>query len=266
MRNGSYRIPPLREVRIPKDDGGERVLAIPPFRDRVLQRTVAQVIGPGLESLMSTGSYGFRRGRSRHQAARSIQRAYSERQCRWVLESDVDDCFDSVAWTRLHTRLVALFGEDPVVDWILAWMQAPTPDGNRKPGLPQGSPLSPLLAKLMLDDTDSHEKHEKAVYLISYDIPQDRLRNRIAKILGGYGQRVQCSVFEVVLRSPAQLKNLRERLSQAVHQATASEDTAQDPEPEVASIRFYRLCEHCRAQSHDLVEQPILDWLATIVL
>lgn len=156
---GHYQIPLLQEKqRVNEQRGLTRTLQIPPLIDRVLQRMVAQILTPALDSIMYQGSFGFRQGHSRHQAAQMIQKAY-EQGYRWVFESDVHDFFDSIQWSRLQTRLMAFFGEDPIVDWVMAWVRAPLQKSGerveRSAGLPQGSPLSPVLANMMLDDFDS---------------------------------------------------------------------------------------------------------------
>jgi group II intron reverse transcriptase/maturase/CRISPR-associated endonuclease Cas1 len=152
-----YEPPPLLGFVIHDRDGGPRPLAAPPFLDRVLQRALAQVLAPGLESLHYAHSYGFRSGRSRLDARFAIQAAWREG-FRWVYESDIAEFFDSVSWDRLAGRLHALYDDDPAVARILAWMAAPVRyEGELIPrvqGLPQGSPLSPLLANLLLDDFD----------------------------------------------------------------------------------------------------------------
>ncbi len=155
---GRYQSPPLNGVIVREADGDLRPLAIPPFFDRVAQRAVAQVLTPALEPLMYHGSFGYRLGRSRQNARHLIQAAYQEGY-RWVYEADIEDFFDSVDWNRLRNRLTALYGDDPLVTRVLAWVTAPVVYENqtiqRSAGLPQGSPLSPLLANLMLDDFDS---------------------------------------------------------------------------------------------------------------
>ncbi len=158
LQNGSYQPPPLRGYLIPKKNGGVRPLAVPPVYDRVLQRSVTQVLAPALEKLMYPGSHGFRQGRSRITARFAIQAAWREGY-RWVYESDIKDFFDSVDLKRLEDRLRAIYGDDPLVSAILAWMRADVifqgETLHRRNGLPQGSPLSPLMANLMLDDFDS---------------------------------------------------------------------------------------------------------------
>ena len=158
LLTGDYQVPELRGYLIPKRDGGVRPLAVPPWHDRVLQRAVHQVLAPAIEDLFARGAHGYRPGRSRITASYAIQAAWRAGY-RWVYESDVRDFFDSVDRQRLQVRLTALLGADPVVDAIRAWLGAPVRfEGERIArgnGLPQGSPLSPLMANLMLDDFDS---------------------------------------------------------------------------------------------------------------
>ncbi len=154
---GSYHPPPLRGVVHANPDGSLRPLAVPPFIDRVLQRAVGQILTPALESCQYCHSYGYRAGRSRMNARDAVQSAIRQGY-QWVYESDIDDFFDSVAYDRLDIRLRSLYGEDPVVGLLQQWVSCPVEfDGQtiqRKAGLPQGSPLSPALANLMLDDFD----------------------------------------------------------------------------------------------------------------
>ncbi len=154
---GDYRPPPLFGLVLETASGNLRPLAVPPFFDRVLQRAVAQIINPALESSQYRHSYGYRAGRSRMNARDAVQAA-SRQGYQWVYESDIADFFDSVDRGRLEVRLRALYGEDPMVDLLLDWMGQPVEyQGQtiaRKAGLPQGSPLSPAMANLMLDDFD----------------------------------------------------------------------------------------------------------------
>lgn len=155
---GQYPVPDLRGYLLPKKNGGFRPLAIPPVYDRVLQRALQQVLNASLEQLMSPRSHGYRVGRSRMTASLAIQQAWREGY-RWVYEGDVHDFFDSVDLARLHDRLSAIYHNDPVVGAILGWMRPAVVFREerleRRQGLPQGSPLSPLMANLMLDDFDS---------------------------------------------------------------------------------------------------------------
>jgi len=167
---GDYQTPELRGHIITKPNGGIRTLAVPPIYDRILQRAIAQVMTPALEKLMDNNSHGFRPGRSRLTARYDIQAAWRQGY-RWVYESDIKDFFDSVCLQRLRERLNALYDQDPVVNTIINWMQAPVRYQDqliqRKNGLPQGSPISPLMANLMLDDFDS-DMREQGFKLIRF--------------------------------------------------------------------------------------------------
>lgn len=158
VKTHSYIVPDVRGVLISKPSGGVRALAIPPIYDRCLQRAVAQTVSPVLEKLFHKHSFGYRKGRSRLQAADQIRAAWQQGY-RWVLESDIDDFFNSIPWHGIELRLNAVFAADPIVQAIMAWMKAEIIFENqrvpRTMGVPQGAPLSPLVANLVLDDFDN---------------------------------------------------------------------------------------------------------------
>lgn len=171
LLEGSYEIPPLQTKRIFNQELGTlRVLSVPPFLDRVLQRAVAQVLTPVLDSVMYHGSFGFRYGHSRHQAAEAVRQAH-EAGYDWVFESDVEAFFDSIQWIKLQSRLLAILNDEPIVARVMAWMQAPVQRLGqleyRSAGLPQGSPLSPVLANFMLDDFD-HDLERLGLKLVRF--------------------------------------------------------------------------------------------------
>jgi group II intron reverse transcriptase/maturase/CRISPR-associated endonuclease Cas1 len=171
LLEGSYEVPPLQPKRIfNQEQGTLRILSVPPFLDRVLQRAVAQVLTPVLDSVMYHGSFGFRHGHSRHQAAEMVRQAH-EAGYDWIFESDVEAFFDSIQWTKLQSRLLAILNDEPIVARVMAWMQAPVQRLGqleyRSAGLPQGSPLSPVLANLMLDDFD-HDLERLGLKLVRF--------------------------------------------------------------------------------------------------
>lgn len=149
---------PLRGWILHREGKAPRPLAVPTLAERIAQRAVLQVLRTDLEPLFSAASYGYRRGLSRLNARDQLQSLYRQGYA-WVYEADIDDFFDSVSHTRLATRLRSLLPDDPVVDQLMAWAAAPVTfrgeQIDRPAGLPQGAPVSPLLANLMLDDFDA---------------------------------------------------------------------------------------------------------------
>ena len=157
LRQSEYRPQALVGFVARKENGRLRPLAIPTVRDRVAQRAAGAVLGPAVDTLLEDCSYAYRKGFSRQGAARAIQKAYADG-FRYVLDADIDAFFDSVPWDVLFDKLRALYPLEPLRETIEAWMKAPVIfDGKlieRSRGLPQGSPLSPLLANLFLDEFD----------------------------------------------------------------------------------------------------------------
>jgi len=154
---GEYQPTAVRGHELPKPGGGMRVLGIPTVLDRFLQQALLQVLQPEWDPTFSDASYGFRQGRSAHQAVERAQRYYREGY-RWVVDVDLEKFFDRVN----HDKLMALVGER-ITDWrvqrlIRRYLKAGMFSGGiltaREEGTPQGGPLSPLLANLLLDGLD----------------------------------------------------------------------------------------------------------------
>jgi len=162
LREASYQPQTLRGFILWREGKSPRPLAVPPFADRVAQRALMQVLQTDCEPLLSAASYGYRRGLARQDARDRLQSLYRQGY-QWLYEADIDDFFDSVSHRRLETRLRSLFPDEPGVDLLLAWIAAPVEFLGRRvergAGLPQGAPLSPLLANLMLDDFDADLEH-----------------------------------------------------------------------------------------------------------
>lgn len=158
LLNGRYQPSPVLKCEIPKPGGkGKRLLGIPTVLDRLVQQALHQVLMPVFDPDFSSSSYGFRPGRSAHQAVVAAQKHVASGR-RWVVDMDLEKFFDRVNHDVLMARVGRKVGDKRVLGLIGRYLRAGLMAGGsmtqRTQGTPQGGPLSPLLSNILLDDLD----------------------------------------------------------------------------------------------------------------
>ena len=194
LESEQYRPSPVKRVEIPKPGGGVRLLGVATVLDRLLQQAIAQRLVALFEPNFSAQSYGFRPGRSAHDAVRQAQ-AYAQEGYGWVVDIDLESYFDRVNHDMLMARVARVVKDKRVLKLMRRYLQSGVMVNGvvvrTEEGTPQGGPLSPLLSNILLDDLDK-ELEKRGHQFVRYAddcniyVRSRRAGERVMESVGGF--------------------------------------------------------------------------------